>query len=49
MTNLFQAMVNDGQITSAFPIREYWIDVGQMSDYEQANGEYFRYFEQKEK
>jgi len=48
MTDLFQTLVQNGSPTSAFPIREYWIDVGQMSDYERANGEFGRYFASEE-
>jgi NDP-sugar pyrophosphorylase family protein len=44
MTDLFQRLLENGEQTSAFPIREYWIDVGRMSDYERANGEFGHYF-----
>ena len=30
--------INDGKITS-FPIREYWLDIGRMDEYEKANVE----------
>jgi NDP-sugar pyrophosphorylase family protein len=30
--------------TTVFPVREYWMDIGQMKDYERANGEYCVYF-----
>ncbi|MCF8095436.1 MAG: nucleotidyltransferase family protein [Desulfobacteraceae bacterium] len=44
MTDLFHTLVQKGHSTAAFPIREYWIDVGRMSDYERANGEFCQYF-----
>lgn len=40
MPDLFNALIKDGQHTSAFPIREYWIDVGRMEDYRRANDEF---------
>lgn len=49
MTDLFQALVQKESPTLAFPIREYWIDVGQMSDYERADSEYYYYFDSEEK
>jgi hypothetical protein len=27
-----------------FPIREYWLDIGQMADYDRANGEFTQLF-----
>jgi dTDP-glucose pyrophosphorylase len=44
MPGLFQKMIDDGEETTAFPIREYWMDIGQMTDYEQANGEFNEVF-----
>ncbi|WP_164668018.1 nucleotidyltransferase family protein [Virgibacillus doumboii] len=40
MPDLFnQLMVNNKEV-SAFPLREYWMDIGQIDDYEKANVEY---------
>ena len=36
MTDLFNALIAAGRKTSAFPIREYWLDIGQHQDLEQA-------------
>ena len=36
MTDLVQDSVDKGLTVVAFPIREYWIDIGKYSDYEQA-------------
>ncbi|MFZ5753912.1 MAG: nucleotidyltransferase family protein [Bacillota bacterium] len=44
MTSLFEEAINRGLETATFPIREYWLDIGQMSDYEKANGEYNNFF-----
>jgi len=46
MPDLFQMIVNLDKTSSAaaFPIREYWIDIGRASDFERANGEYFEMF-----
>jgi len=31
--------INDNKV-AVFPIREYWLDIGKIDDYERANGEY---------
>ena len=36
MTELIQCLIDEGRSVAAFPIHEYWIDIGQHSDYEQA-------------
>lgn len=36
MTDLIEAVVADGGRVIAFPIREYWIDIGRIEDYERA-------------
>jgi dTDP-glucose pyrophosphorylase/CBS domain-containing protein len=36
MTDLIQWLLNAGQQVTSFPIREYWLDIGQYADYEQA-------------
>ena len=36
MTQLIQCLIDEGRSIAAFPIHEYWIDIGQHSDYEQA-------------
>jgi dTDP-glucose pyrophosphorylase len=40
MTSLFQRLINRGHEPLAFPIWEYWIDIGQPADLERANGEF---------
>lgn len=36
MTDLIHAAIAAGRRVACFPIREYWIDIGQMTDYERA-------------
>lgn len=36
MTDLIQTLLNYNRPVAAFPIREYWLDIGQHGDYEQA-------------
>lgn len=45
MPDLFTRLIEAGLDTAAFPIREYWIDVGQMQDYHKANDEFKAVFE----
>jgi NDP-sugar pyrophosphorylase family protein len=40
MTTLFQMLTQQGQPTGAFPIREYWLDVGRLDDLERARLEF---------
>ena len=35
MTDLIQALIGDGQQVSAYPVLEYWLDIGQLKDYQQ--------------
>ncbi len=44
MPNLFNKIIDNQGETTVFPIREYWMDIGQMNDYEQANGEFNEVF-----
>lgn len=40
MTHLFELLMASGKPTAAFPITEYWQDIGQIHDYNQACDEY---------
>lgn len=40
MTELFTEAISAGKPTTAFPVREYWIDVGQPNDFARANREF---------
>lgn len=44
MPTLFQEMVSRKLETITFPIREYWLDIGQATDFERANGEFGEVF-----
>lgn len=44
MPTLFEKMITKKQSVISFPIREYWLDIGRLSDYEQANNEYMSVF-----
>lgn len=40
MPDLFNKLIEINSTISAFPIHEYWMDIGQIADYEQANKDY---------
>ena len=44
MPELFSELIAKGHKTAAFPIREYWIDVGRIEDFRRANDEYSEEF-----
>lgn len=44
MPELFDRLIKEDQETVVFPIREYWMDIGQMADFERANGEFSEVF-----
>ncbi|MDB4173102.1 nucleotidyltransferase family protein [bacterium] len=44
MTQLFERIIAAGHKTSAYPVHEYWLDIGQMGDYEQANADFTQSF-----
>jgi dTDP-glucose pyrophosphorylase len=44
MPTLFSHLMEKGSKTAAFPIREYWMDIGQPEDFERAQGEYLGVF-----
>jgi NDP-sugar pyrophosphorylase family protein len=39
MTDLIQRVIDDGRTVVSFPVREYWLDVGQREEYAQAQDE----------
>lgn len=45
MPELFQRLIERRGASAAFPIREYWLDIGHPEDLERANGEYCRFFQ----
>ncbi len=44
MPSLFEKLIAQQKNTVVFPIHEYWIDIGQMADYEKANNEFAQNF-----
>lgn len=44
MPELFKLLANANHATAVYPIREYWMDIGHIDDYERANGEFQRVF-----
>ena len=40
MPDLFEKLMDKQNNVSAFPVREYWLDIGHLSDFEQANSDY---------
>jgi dTDP-glucose pyrophosphorylase len=44
MPDLFTAAISQGYATTAFPIREYWMDIGRLDDLERANNEFYFHF-----
>lgn len=45
MPELFNKIMEEKQEVSAFPLREYWMDIGRIDDYEKANGDFVEVFE----
>lgn len=45
MPTLFERLIAEKQNAISFPIHEYWLDIGQMNEYEQANREYQEVFD----
>jgi len=44
MPTLFEEIIKQEKKTVSFPIREYWLDIGRMDEYEKANREYHEVF-----
>jgi dTDP-glucose pyrophosphorylase len=44
MTTLFELIISKGYETAAFPVREYWMDIGDLDDYQRARGDYKEVF-----
>jgi dTDP-glucose pyrophosphorylase len=44
MTSLFENLLQERREVAAFPIREYWLDIGRTEDLERANGEFADHF-----
>lgn len=44
MPSLFEKIISKNGKALSFPIHEYWLDIGRINDYEQANSEYLEVF-----
>ena len=44
MPTLFEKMIELKDNTVSFPLREYWLDIGRIEEYEKANNEYHGVF-----
>lgn len=44
MPSLFQNLVTEGRNAVVFPVREYWLDIGRLEDFNQASGDYEIHF-----
>lgn len=47
MPDLFDDMIKRKKKTAAFPILEYWIDIGKIEDFRKADGEFYQIFQDK--
>ncbi|RBQ30141.1 nucleotidyltransferase family protein [Aliarcobacter vitoriensis] len=45
MPTLFETIIRLNENTLSFPLREYWLDIGRIEEYEKANKEYSEIFE----
>jgi len=46
MPTLFSKLIDAKEKTTSFPLREYWLDIGRISDYERAELEYHNEFKE---
>jgi len=44
MPTLFEKLIKMGENVLSFPLREYWLDIGRLEEYEKANNEYHEVF-----
>ncbi|MCH8238090.1 MAG: alcohol dehydrogenase, partial [Proteobacteria bacterium] len=44
MTDVFECLIEAGLDTTVFPIREYWLDIGRLDDFDRANSDYANIF-----
>jgi dTDP-glucose pyrophosphorylase len=44
MPSLFEKLIEQKKDALVFPIREYWLDIGRLADYDRANGEFEQVF-----
>ncbi len=44
MPTLFEDIINNNLKTVSFPVHEYWLDIGRIEEFEQAQNEYSEFF-----
>ncbi len=44
MPTLFEVLIAEQKKSVSFPLREYWLDIGRIEEYEKANAEYHKVF-----
>jgi len=44
MPTLFEKIISENKNAISFPLREYWLDIGRMEEFEKANNEYHEVF-----
>lgn len=44
MPTLFEKLISEKKNAISFPLREYWLDIGRMEEFEKANNEYHEIF-----
>ena len=44
MPELFMRLIQQEKETAVFPIREYWMDIGRLEDFDRANGQFDQVF-----
>jgi NDP-sugar pyrophosphorylase family protein len=44
MPSLFDKLISNNEKVVSFPLKEYWIDIGQMDDFNQAHNDYIEVF-----
>lgn len=44
MPSLFEDLIKNNKNTISFPIREYWLDIGRIEEYNKANEDFLRFF-----
>ncbi len=47
MPDLFRQLIDSGREAAAFPVREYWLDIGQKEDFQRARQEFGQVFDGK--
>ena len=44
MNQLLELMLENNELISIFPVREYWVDIGTINDFNQAKLDFYEVF-----